>query len=87
MDQNPKRKSPLICLCNAVAQDTIETAIRGGCTSLGLVFDRTTAGVGACGGSCQPTLKLMLEAYAHDGHFPTDPRPPARRGTKRPRRP
>lgn len=77
------RKSPMICLCNGVTQAEIEAAIRGGATSLGRVFDETSAGVGACGGSCQPELKKMLAQFQHDGTFPADPRPPARRRDSR----
>ena len=72
-------KPPLICLCNGVPQDRVEQAIRDGCTSLGRLFDETSAGVGACGGSCQPVLRKMLEAYRQTGGFPADPRPPERR--------
>jgi len=65
----------LICLCNEVSQDEIEAAITRGCNSLGKLFDATSAGVGACGGSCQPTLRKMLECYEQTGKFPVNPRP------------
>jgi bacterioferritin-associated ferredoxin len=77
-DKNPKRTC-LICLCNAVPQDVIEAAIERGCTTLGKLFDATTAGVGACGGSCQPVLRKMLDSYNQTGKFPDDPRPQSRR--------
>jgi len=73
----PVDKSRFICLCNEVSQQTIEDAISRGCDTLGKVFDATLAGVGACGGSCQPTLRKMLEAYQQTGKFPDNPRPPA----------
>lgn len=80
---NAKNKSQrLICLCNGVSQARIEEAIASGCTSLGRIFDATTAGVGACGGSCQPTLRKMLEAYQATGVFPENPRPPSKRERK-----
>ncbi len=80
MDQvNKNSKRRLICLCNGVSQERIEEAIARGCNTLGKVFDATTAGVGACGGSCQPNLKKMLDSYAKHGTFPENPRPPSRR--------
>lgn len=68
-----------ICLCNFVPQDKIEDAIKNGSDSLGKIFDRTSAGVGACGGSCQPILKKMLDTYLETGKFPEDPRPGLRK--------
>ena len=79
---NPKRKR-LICLCNSIPQDTVEAAIVRGCDTLGKLFDATTAGVGACGGSCQPILNKMLETHKATGEFPDDPRP----NLRKPRRP
>lgn len=73
-DKNDKSKR-LICLCNGVSQERVEQAIASGCKTLGRIFDATTAGVGACGGSCQPTLKKMLESFAATGQFPENPRP------------
>lgn len=74
-DKNPK--SRLICLCNEVSQETIEAAIVRGCNTLGKIFDATLAGVGACGGSCQPTLRKMLESYQATGSFPENPKHPS----------
>lgn len=68
-----------VCLCNFVTKDEIETAIKNGCDSLGKIFDRTSAGVGPCGGSCQPYIKSMLETYRATGKFPEDPRPTLRK--------
>jgi bacterioferritin-associated ferredoxin len=77
---NKKSKSErLICLCNGVSQETIEKAIESGCRTLSRIFDATMAGVGACGGSCQPTLKKMLESYLQTGRFPENPCPPTNR--------
>jgi bacterioferritin-associated ferredoxin len=70
------RTTRLICLCNEVTQATVEDAIARGCDTLGKIFDATIAGCGACGGSCQPTLRKMLEAYQQTGKFPENPRPP-----------
>jgi bacterioferritin-associated ferredoxin len=69
----------LICLCNSIPQSEIEAAIRRGCKTLGRIFDATTAGVGACGGSCQPILRRMLDSYLTNGKFEEDPRPPQRK--------
>lgn len=73
------KEKRLICLCNSVPQSEIEAAIARGCTTLGKIFDATAAGVGACGGSCQPILRKMLDSYLVDGKFPEDPRPSSRR--------
>lgn len=70
--RNPK-PSPLVCLCNAVPRADVETAIGRGAKTLSQVFDRTLAGVGPCGGSCQPELRKMLEQYLADGTFPSPP--------------
>jgi bacterioferritin-associated ferredoxin len=79
MDQNPKndKAKRLICLCNEVSQETIEAAILRGCHTLGKIFDATGAGCGACGGSCQPTLRKMLETYQATGRFPENPKHPS----------
>lgn len=78
MGQNEKpAKARLICYCNEVSQQTIEDAISRGCNSLGKIFDATLAGVGACGGSCQPTLRKMLEHYQASGTFPENPKHPS----------
>lgn len=60
----------LVCLCNEVSSSTIETAIVGGADTLNKIFDATTAGVGACGGSCRRKLQPMLEHYLETGTFP-----------------
>lgn len=75
--EKPKTER-LICLCNEVSQATVEAAIARGCHRLGQIFDATTAGVGACGGSCQPTLKKMIDEYLTTGKFPENPRSPRR---------
>ncbi|MGZ3722635.1 MAG: (2Fe-2S)-binding protein [Bdellovibrionales bacterium] len=76
MDQKPN-KQRLICLCNEVSQETVEAAITRGCDTLGKIFDATIAGCGACGGSCQPTLRKMLESFQATGTFPDNPRHPS----------
>lgn len=74
MPQKPRGK--IVCYCNEVSQSAIEQAIRSGdCKSLDEIFDLTFAGVGACGGSCRPFLKKMLEQYQEFRSFPEDPRP------------
>ena len=57
------KRSPLVCFCNGVSREAIEDAIRRGCTTLGKIFDSTTAGCGPCGGSCQPELRKMLAEH------------------------
>lgn len=65
-----KKKNEIICFCNNVPRDLIEEAIRNGAHTFNEIFDRTCAGVGACGGSCRRKLAPMLEAYLKDGSFP-----------------
>lgn len=62
--------SKYICYCNSVTRAEVEEAIRGGCATLGKIFDRTRAGVGACGGTCQTDLRKLIESYAAGGEFP-----------------
>lgn len=71
--QKKDKKKRFICLCNSVSQAEIEGAIERGCSTLGKIFDATRAGVGACGGSCQPLLRKLLETYQNTGCFPKNP--------------
>jgi len=64
------KKNEIVCLCNNVSRDTIENAICQGADTLNKIFDRTTAGVGPCGGSCRRKLAPMLETYLETGQFP-----------------
>ncbi len=66
----PDKKKEIICLCNCVSKDTIESAICAGANTLNKIFDRTTAGVGPCGGSCRRKLGPMLDQYLATGTFP-----------------
>lgn len=54
-------KRSLVCLCNSIDEGTIREAIHKGARSLDEIFDLTSAGVGACGGSCRSELKKLLE--------------------------
>lgn len=74
---NPKKKVEIICRCNNVSRETIETAIRDGAKTLNEIFDATTAGVGPCGGSCRRHLAPLLQQYLETGTFP-EPRKKAR---------
>ncbi len=62
-----KKPSEIICLCNNVTRECIEEAIIGGVKSLNEIFDKTTAGVGPCGGSCRRKLGPMLDHYLATG--------------------
>ncbi len=64
------QRKEIICRCNSVARDTIETAIREGRDTLDKIFDATTAGVGPCGASCRRKLGRLLQAYLQTGKFP-----------------
>lgn len=84
----PKKdqKNEIICLCNNVSRSTIEGAICAGADTLNKIFDRTTAGVGPCGGSCRRKLAPLLEGYLATGVFP-EKIIPDMRGKKKKARP
>lgn len=65
-----KKRSVIICRCNNISRETIENAIRDGAHTLNDIFDSTSAGVGACGGSCRRKLAPLLNAYLTTGSFP-----------------
>lgn len=67
---DPRKNKEIICFCNNIPRDVIEDAIRKGADTMNKIFDMTTAGVGACGGSCRRKLAPMLEQYLKDGTFP-----------------
>jgi bacterioferritin-associated ferredoxin len=70
MGHTPKKSSEIICKCNNITRETIESAILKGANTLNKIFDRTTAGVGPCGGSCRRKLAPLLEHYLTTGEFP-----------------
>ncbi|MBK9039707.1 MAG: (2Fe-2S)-binding protein [Bdellovibrionales bacterium] len=75
LGQSRGRQSPIVCRCNNVDQETIEKAISRGCHDLNHIYDATTAGVGACGGSCRRFIAVMLQSYLKNGSFPKEARP------------
>jgi bacterioferritin-associated ferredoxin len=75
LGKNRLPRSPIVCRCNNVDQETIEKAISRGCHDLNQIYDATTAGVGACGGSCRRFIAVMLETYIKNGTFPKEARP------------
>jgi len=72
--KNKKNKSPIICLCNFITQETIEKAISEGADSLSDIYDKTTAGTGPCGGSCRPTIIKMIKYYLENKRFHPNPK-------------
>ena len=58
---NLKSQDPLICLCNNIRKSEIVAAIKNGAKTKDEIFDQTTAGVGACGGSCRPQLQEIID--------------------------
>jgi len=66
---------PIICFCNEVRLSVIVAALDEGASTLADIFDRTWAGCGPCGGSCQPDLVALLEDYL--GHVEGDGSTPA----------
>ncbi|MEY3014183.1 MAG: hypothetical protein RIT45_2918 [Pseudomonadota bacterium] len=55
---------PIVCCCNGVPLSEIVRAMDEGAVTLSDLFDRTWAGCGPCGGSCQPDLEALLADYA-----------------------
>jgi len=75
MSSKPKSKlKENICLCNSVEYEDIKKAIQGGCRTLNRIGDATTAGFGACGGSCRRDLEKILKSYLETSEFPENPR-------------
>jgi predicted metal-dependent hydrolase/bacterioferritin-associated ferredoxin len=53
---------PLICFCNSVSLAQIQGAIQNqGCTNLDQIYEKTSAGVGPCGGSCRGKILNLLK--------------------------
>jgi bacterioferritin-associated ferredoxin len=65
-----KKRCEIICRCNNIDRETIESAIVQGARTMNEIFDRTCAGVGPCGGSCRRKLQPLLEHYLKTGTFP-----------------
>ena len=49
----------IVCICSAVSERQVETAIRGGAETLDALAAET--GAGACCGSCRPFLLDIIE--------------------------
>ena len=79
---NQKRRSPIICRCNNVTEETIKQAIVDGCDTLNKLFDATNAGVGPCGGSCRKVTGPLLEHYLKHTTFPTGAKDSSENGAK-----
>lgn len=54
---------PIVCCCNGVPLSEVVDAMENGACTLSELFDRTWAGCGPCGGSCQPDLEALLEDF------------------------
>ncbi len=74
----PKKRCEIICRCNNISRESIEKAIRDGAKSMNEIFDVTSAGVGACGGSCRRKLSPMLDQFLREGTFPEKIQPDLR---------
>ena len=70
----------IVCRCESVSLDTIESAIRDGAASLGAVKRRTRAGMGRCQGRyCESIVRALLpadRAGERDDTFALAPRAP-----------
>lgn len=69
----PQKTKQIICFCNNVTKSTTEKAIQEGCRTLNEIYDKTTAGVGPCGGSCRRKIAPLLEKFLTTGKFEDDP--------------
>lgn len=63
MTSKRKEKVKLVCYCHAVPEKTVAEAIARGCHKVDQVSDATTAGIGACGGTCRPVIQKMIEDH------------------------
>jgi len=72
--KKPKQKQLNVCWCNMVSKKSIETAIKNGSVDIYDIFEKTNAGVGACGGSCRPYIQNMIDEYIKNKKFPKKPR-------------
>lgn len=63
MTSKPKQKVKLVCYCHAVPVTEVQAAIERGCHKVDQVSDATTAGIGACGGTCRPTIQKMIQDF------------------------
>ena len=79
--QRRRKADPIVCRCNNINRSTIETAIVEGCDTMNKIFDATTAGVGACGGTCRRQIVPLLNDYLQTGKFPE--KLPPREGSKK----
>ncbi len=76
-------EDPIVCFCNEVRLGTIVDALAEGACTMADIYDRTFAGCGPCGGSCQPDLALILQdwlAGEETSASGQDPRPLQARG-------
>lgn len=64
-----KPKQQIICFCNNVPLDVIKQAIRDGAQTMNEIYDKTTAGIGPCGGSCRRKIAPILEGFLESGNF------------------
>ena len=69
IQKNKKQQSShrFICRCNKVSQSTIENLIVQGITDLNEIADKTSAGIGPCGGSCRRVILYMINYYNKNG--------------------
>ncbi len=64
-----KKKVDPICFCNNVPVEEVKKAITEGAKTLNEIYDKTSAGIGPCGGSCRRKIAPLLERYLSKGKF------------------
>jgi len=58
-----------VCICNAVTDSQITTALRHGCKNVADISQ--TLGVGNCCGSCLPAAEELVQSQAGGRHQPS----------------
>ncbi len=63
MTSKQKPKPKITCYCHGILEKDVAEAIARGCYKVDQVSDATTAGIGACGGTCRPNIQKMIEDF------------------------
>jgi bacterioferritin-associated ferredoxin len=74
-----KRRDPIVCYCNEVPLSEVVAALDDGARTMADIFDRTWAGCGPCGGTCQSTVLALIRDYQDLPEGPEDRQRSSRR--------
>lgn len=56
-------RDPVVCFCNDIRLSVVVRALESGAHTLPTLIDRTWAGCGPCGGTCQEDLRALLTDF------------------------